>query len=597
MSLPSPYAEYPLPLPSSPSSSSSTPLISLIYAQDPTPPSLSSHPLSSFPTPPALTDLLTAYLTSLHPSKRAKALLSRSFLQLIHDILASPQSTSISDAQTRFWARRQFTLLPAPAGDLRVCHHASSLPLAPAEHIWRIVTEAHARVGHVGRDRTVREVQKEWAGVPKEVVGRYVKACPGCRGVRKVGGVRGAGERRTRELELARGEEDELDEDDDDPMQLDPPAAYDKPSVYAGYNPQHAYYQPAPQQQQLLSYPPSAAHLHPFSPGQAHAPPPGLGPQRPTSQSQAQGGRSAEGSPRSSEASVSDGRSPLDILAAVASGSPTQRDAASTSSTATATASEPSTATAAASTSSSPPTAAKPPTLPFMTSLADSLAGSQDQSYRYGYANAQAGSSSTSSMPPYASGPGSDPSMYTPGPHPPPVRLPHFFQLLTTSSTRTPTDPPPPHRSPPYGPTVLPSLPSLNLPHGPSPSPRKRAFAESSGRVGLPEHLRSKLGEEERERREREEKERHREEREREQGQAAQAVPGSTASSSEDLNALAAAAAAAKGKGKGRAEEQGRLGVLSSAPSRGPGPGEEGWNSCNPLLPRNTWEGKLGAAE
>lgn len=113
----------------------------------------------------------------------------------------------------RFWAKKMFSLEPSGGSvpvvskspDIterishvqekkKICHE--SKPIAVREKLFKILTRAHQKCQHGGRDKTSAQVRKVyswyslvistirkcWSNrVPKELISRFVKLCPTCR--------------------------------------------------------------------------------------------------------------------------------------------------------------------------------------------------------------------------------------------------------------------------------------------------------------------------------------------------------------------------------------------------------------------------------
>lgn len=131
-----------------------------------------------FPSPQQFEDILNDYIASLSPKKRDKALIGQKRYDNILAVLKDPRCTTIESAQFRFWAKKMFRLGPdGPESNL--VHHEGK-PVAVRESLYRILVDAHSRANHGGRDKTSTEVRKNFAWIPKELIARFVRYCPGC---------------------------------------------------------------------------------------------------------------------------------------------------------------------------------------------------------------------------------------------------------------------------------------------------------------------------------------------------------------------------------------------------------------------------------
>lgn len=134
-------------------------------------------------------EVIHEYLQSLSIRKREKALISQAMFDDIWDVLQAP-AAKIRTPQFRFWVRKMFKLShtvggddnPHGSGDLDVVpvilHEGR--PVAVKEQLHDILSFYHVASGHGGRDKTMAEIRDRYSWIPKELVTRYVKACPTC---------------------------------------------------------------------------------------------------------------------------------------------------------------------------------------------------------------------------------------------------------------------------------------------------------------------------------------------------------------------------------------------------------------------------------
>ncbi|CAL1697755.1 unnamed protein product [Somion occarium] len=124
------------------------------------------------------------YISSLSVRKRDKALLSQEMFDDIWDVLHDPRGSHLT-SQFRYWVRKMFTLATIDDGDKAdedvkpVILHENR-PVAVRTQIYDILCYCHQLCGHGGRDRTTATVRAHFSWIPKEVVARFVKACPTC---------------------------------------------------------------------------------------------------------------------------------------------------------------------------------------------------------------------------------------------------------------------------------------------------------------------------------------------------------------------------------------------------------------------------------
>jgi hypothetical protein len=132
-----------------------------------------------FPTYAEYQSAESAYLFSLSHTKRRKALITQEMFDDIWDALHYPY-VRIVDAQFRFWVRKMFTLTNSGHdGTFPVVLHQDK-PVAVREQLYEVLCYCHALALHGGRDKTCAAVRRHWSWVPKELIARFVMACPTC---------------------------------------------------------------------------------------------------------------------------------------------------------------------------------------------------------------------------------------------------------------------------------------------------------------------------------------------------------------------------------------------------------------------------------
>ena len=145
-----------------------------------------------FPSYATYKQIEADYLDSLHPRRQAKALVSQNTFDRIWDVLHNQDRTE--NPQFRFWARKKFNLGTLASPDIKpdpsaigagtaspqsVLLHQGSI-VAVQEQIYDILCFSHAAADHGGRDKTCAAVREHYTWVPKELVSKFVKACPTC---------------------------------------------------------------------------------------------------------------------------------------------------------------------------------------------------------------------------------------------------------------------------------------------------------------------------------------------------------------------------------------------------------------------------------
>lgn len=141
------------------------------------------------PTREEFNDVVQEYINSLSIRKREKALVPQQMFDDVWDVLQDPANAKIRTPQFRFWVRKMFVLSSVSAYALGKTDDDTDMvpvilhegrPVAVREQIYDILSYYHMLTGHGGRDRTMAEVRDNYSWVPKELVARYIKACPTC---------------------------------------------------------------------------------------------------------------------------------------------------------------------------------------------------------------------------------------------------------------------------------------------------------------------------------------------------------------------------------------------------------------------------------
>lgn len=149
-------------------------------------------------------DAINLYVNRLHDTKQGKALITAKGYNTLLSCLLDPSDTSLIDAQYRHWAREGHRVLVAGTAFIIVDKHG--LPLAVREQIYDVLSACHDATGHGGRDKTAAIVFSLFSGIPKELIGEFVRLCKCCQKLRPTGidnslAARDAEARRKREEE------------------------------------------------------------------------------------------------------------------------------------------------------------------------------------------------------------------------------------------------------------------------------------------------------------------------------------------------------------------------------------------------------------
>ncbi|KAH7882714.1 hypothetical protein F5I97DRAFT_1777339, partial [Phlebopus sp. FC_14] len=143
-----------------------------------------------FPTYGQYKRIEAAYLDSLSPRKRDKALITQAMFDKIWDVLHQPDACNIETPQFRFWVRKMFTL-SRPQGrqfgnpeddssELPAVVLHENRPVAVMEQLYELFCYCHDQANHGGRDKTCAVIRQHYSWVPKELTAQFVKACPTC---------------------------------------------------------------------------------------------------------------------------------------------------------------------------------------------------------------------------------------------------------------------------------------------------------------------------------------------------------------------------------------------------------------------------------
>jgi len=164
---------------------SSSPALSDDQNGDECPPSpiLDTADKPGFPTYIQYKRIEMAYLQSLSPRKRDKALISQCMFDKIWDVLHQPDACTIGTPQFRFWVRKMFTLSTPNTEDdseVPVVILHENRPVAVQEQLYELFCYCHEESNHGGRDKTCAIIRQHYSWVPKELTAQFVKACPTC---------------------------------------------------------------------------------------------------------------------------------------------------------------------------------------------------------------------------------------------------------------------------------------------------------------------------------------------------------------------------------------------------------------------------------
>ncbi|KAF4770807.1 hypothetical protein HAV15_012818 [Penicillium sp. str.  len=143
------------------------------------PPQAKCPRLAASPDVKEFDQLMQNYIDDLSKQKQDKALIHAERARNIRTVLIDPKDTAVESAQFRFWVKKMFKL-EAVGSDHRkmICHEGK--PVAIRQKLFKILTRAHQKCQHGGRDKTSTQVRQIYSWVPKELIARFVKICPTC---------------------------------------------------------------------------------------------------------------------------------------------------------------------------------------------------------------------------------------------------------------------------------------------------------------------------------------------------------------------------------------------------------------------------------
>lgn len=143
----------------------------------PPPPVFTRDGRDGFPPEAEFEGIMAEYIDGLNPRKRDKALMTQAMYDTILVILTNPHDTRCATAQFRFWTKKMFRLVTTTHAQI-VTHE--NRPVAVKEQIYDVLVQCHQQCSHGGRDKTSNQVRRYYSWIPKELIARFVKACPLC---------------------------------------------------------------------------------------------------------------------------------------------------------------------------------------------------------------------------------------------------------------------------------------------------------------------------------------------------------------------------------------------------------------------------------
>ena len=97
--------------------------------------------------------IIENYITNLPDTKQNKALINMDLLNEIKKVLLKPKDNTISNKNTRDWAKRKFKLEEITPNDYRVIVKANNNPVLVIENMYEVLCRTHAEITQHGGQR------------------------------------------------------------------------------------------------------------------------------------------------------------------------------------------------------------------------------------------------------------------------------------------------------------------------------------------------------------------------------------------------------------------------------------------------------------
>ncbi|KAF8591691.1 hypothetical protein K439DRAFT_1626681 [Ramaria rubella] len=143
--------------------------------------------LSGMPTVDEYAAIQERFLSGLPADERSTVLIDSRIYVHVLDILTGRAVKDIRPAQFHSWALKTFQLQRCTytLNHPEVVHESWDVfhegkKIALVEELYTILCRAHCECGHGGAEETIDEVRREWRFVPKDLIARFVEACPTC---------------------------------------------------------------------------------------------------------------------------------------------------------------------------------------------------------------------------------------------------------------------------------------------------------------------------------------------------------------------------------------------------------------------------------
>ena len=125
--------------------------------------------------------IIENYITNLPDTKQNKALINIDLLNEIKEVLLKPKDNTISNKNTRDWAKRKFKLEEITPNDYRVIVKANNNPVLVIENMYEVLCRTHAEITqHGGQRQTWKSIIEKWGWIKQSIVESFVNNCTIC---------------------------------------------------------------------------------------------------------------------------------------------------------------------------------------------------------------------------------------------------------------------------------------------------------------------------------------------------------------------------------------------------------------------------------
>ena len=125
--------------------------------------------------------IIENYITNLPDTKQTKALINMDLLNEIKEVLLKPKDNTISNKNTRDWAKRKFKLEEITPNDYRVIVKANNNPVLVIENMYEVLCRTHAEITqHGGQRQTWKSIIEKWGWIKQSIVESFVNNCTIC---------------------------------------------------------------------------------------------------------------------------------------------------------------------------------------------------------------------------------------------------------------------------------------------------------------------------------------------------------------------------------------------------------------------------------